>query len=728
MIIKPNYIAMDPVKLRGIADWPAPSTVKQVRSFLGFSNFYRRFIHRYSTIARPLIDLTKKEVRFEWTTECQTAFDTLKDLFGEAPVLQMPDTGQPFAIAVDASKFATGGVLMQKDSNGLWHPCAYLSQSFSPAERNYEIFDRELLAIVRALKTWRHYIEGSPFPVRVDTDHLNLTYFRSPQKLNRRQARWFLLLSQFDLKLGHIPGKDLAVPDALSRRSDHILSDEDDNDKVTLLPDNLFVNVIDIALTDKLRQSSAADPIVEKALLAMESSAPPPMKSALSDWKFEDGILTYKSRIYVPEVGALRRELVKRNHDLPSAGHPGRFKTQELVQRLYWWPGMATFIRKYVEGCALCQKSKVNTHPTTPPLNPIAAPTSLQPFAQVSVDLITDLPLSHGYDSLMVVVDHGLTKGVILSPCNKTIDAAGVADLFHQNVYKRFGLYEKIISDRGPQFASTFAKELGRILGTEIALSTAYHPQSDGETERVNQEIEVYLRIFCGNNQQEWTTHLAAAEFMHNHRHHSARNASPFFLMLGYNPKSIPSIVPKTDVPAVAERLAELTKAREEALAAHELARQIMRERITKKFIPFKEGEQVWLEGRNLKLGYENRKLAPKREGPFKIIKVLGPLTYKLQLPDQWRIHPVFHAHLLSRYHENEEHGRNFLEPPPDIIEGEEEYEVEAVLNHKGTGRCRKYLIKWKGYSSADNTWEPEVNLMGTQELLDDYKRRKHLR
>ena len=217
MIVKPGQLAMDPVKLNGIAQWPIPSKVKDIRSFLGFANFYRRFISNYSTIARPLIDLTKKSLSWNWTSSQQQAFDQLKDLFLSQPVLHIPDLSLPFAIATDASKYASGAILLQTDSNGEWHPCSYLSQSFFPAERNYDIYDRELLAVIHALKTWRHYLHSSPFPIQVFINHKNLTYFRKPQALNHRQARWLLDLADFDLTMIHVPGSHLAGPDALSQ-------------------------------------------------------------------------------------------------------------------------------------------------------------------------------------------------------------------------------------------------------------------------------------------------------------------------------------------------------------------------------------------------------------------------------------------------------------------------------------------------------------------------------
>ncbi|GLB38887.1 putative retrotransposable element tf2 155 kda protein type 1-like [Lyophyllum shimeji] len=726
MIVSHDHIAMDPTKVAGIKDWPTPTNVKGVRSFLGFGNFYRKFISHYSDLARPLNELTKKDRTWDWTTECQEAFDKLKAAFLTAPVLLMPDKTKPFVIESDASKFATGAVLRQRDINGEWHPCGYISHSFDATQRNYQIYDRELLEIIRALETWRQYLQGAPHSTVILSDHKNLTYFRTAQKLNRRQARWSLYLSQFDLKLVHVPGSQMVQSDALSRRPDLCPTEDHDNEDVIVLPDHLFVRMIDMELKDAFTQALMKDEVMMDTIEALKTKGVPPTKSALEDWKIEDGLLFFRDKCYVPADQELRRRIVERYHDSFAGGHPGQYKTLELIKRDYWWPGMYIFIKRYVEGCATCQQMKTNTHPTTPPITPIKSSTT-RPFAQITMDFITDLPEKDGYNSIMVVVDHGLTKGVIFIPCTKEIDALGSADLLLQHVYRRFGLPDTIISDRGPQFAARVFRELGRLLGIKLAMSTAYHPQTDGQTERVNQELEVYLRIFCSNNPENWKDLLPLAEFTHNNRSHSARNASPFYLMMGFDPRSIPTAYQKTDVPAAEQRIIQLQRARDEALAAHELARQKMMHHTTRNFKPFQKGDKVWLEGKNLKIGYQSRKLAPKREGPFVISEVMGPLTYRLQLPNQWRIHPVFHASLLTPYHENDTHGPNFLLPPPDIIDGEEQYEVEAIVAHKKHGRGYKFLVKWQGYPSAENTWQSPADFERSQDMLQAYKRRHKL-
>jgi hypothetical protein len=211
--------------------------------------------------------------------------------------------------------------LLQTDENGAYHPCGYLSQSFNPAERNYQIYDHELLAIIRALKAWRHYLEGNLHPVIIFTDHKNLLYFRSAQNLTCCQARWQLTLNEFDLELHHVPGTKLAAPDALSRRPDHS-SDPADNSDVTLLPDTLFIQIIDIDLANALKSTDPlSDPVIIAAQQALDGINAHPMKSALSDWRLDDGTLFYKNQAYVP--AHLCHRILTLHHDHPTAGHPG---------------------------------------------------------------------------------------------------------------------------------------------------------------------------------------------------------------------------------------------------------------------------------------------------------------------------------------------------------------------------------------------------------------------
>jgi hypothetical protein len=518
--------------------------------------------------------------------------------------------------------------------------------------------------------------------------------------------------------------------DALSRQPDLCPVEDTYNEDITMLPPDLFIELLDEGLQRRITESHDLDANAAEALSLLLDSGPTIMKSGLADWTVDNStghnVLFYKGKNYIPRNVELRRDIVNSFHDHITAGHPGELGTYNAVHQHYWWPGLRTFVKNYVQGCGICQQFKIDRTPAKPAFLPTEGARSTRPFANCSMDLITDLPLVQGFDSILVVVDQGLSKGVLLSPCNKSINHEQTAQLLLEGLYKRFGLPDKIISDRDPRFAAKAFQELLKILGIKSALSTAYHPQTDGTTERVNQEIEAYLSIYCTSHPEDWPQALHILEFTHNNRRHADRALTPFILWFGEAPVAIPLAFENTKYPAVEERMKTLLKNREEALAAHELARGRMADRRKTSFTPFKKGERVWLDSRNLKTVH-HKKMKPKREGPFTITEVLGPLTYRLKLPPTWRIHNVFHATLLRPYKETEAYGRNFTEPPPELVEGEAVYEVETILRHRKRGRGYQYYVKWRGYPISDASWEPENSFSDDGNLLTQYKLRHHL-
>jgi transposase InsO family protein len=728
-IVSNGHIKMDPEKVSGIMNWPQPANVKKVQSFLGFCNFYRRFIKDYSTIARPLFDLTKKDIPFVWGTAQQQAYDALLHAFTTAPLLALPDPTKPYRLITDASDFAIGAILEQPDALNRWHPVAYHSKSLQPAERNYEIHDKELLAIILALEHFRHYLEGHARPIEIWTDHGNLVYFTRKQKLSRRQARWALYLSRFTFVIIHKPGSQNKA-DGLSRRPDHSGGMELDNEQQILLDTKFFAvratrpTAItiqgDTSLRDRIRSAQDYDTEVSKALESILKNGPRSISKGLEDWNLEDNIILYRGHTYVPKNHELRQEIVRSYHDHIATGHPGRWKTYELVSREFWWPGMSIFVRDFVDGCATCQATKVRPK-TQVPLRPNQVPTNV--WGIITMDFITDLPTSKGYDSLFVVVDR-LSKAVIVAPCNKTITAEGTAQLYLDQVWRRTGLPQQVISDRGPQFASKVMQEIWSKLGVKSTMSTAFHPQTDGETERVNQELEQYLRVFCNFQVDNWAELIPFMEFAHNARTHSATGHSPFQVWYGYQPDFIPPLNFATTIPTVEDRLRSLDQIRNEVTAALKVAAETM-----KRSGPavlsnvFKEGDLVWLEGTNIHTTHPKAKLAPRRHGPFKVLYSTATNT-KLLLPKSWRIHPMFHNSLISPYKETTAHGPNYTRPPPDIVEGEDEhYEVETVLQSRLTPNRRgvQYLVKWKGYPDSENSWLPASGMKHATDLVQQF-------
>ena len=290
--------------------------------------------------------------------------------------------------------------------------------------------------------------------------------------------RWSLYLSEFNVKLVHIAGTKIVQSDALSRRPDFTPEEDTDNENITMLLDELFMNLIDTELQEQILTCEKLDSDAMEALKVL--------------------LEAYNS-----------------------------------IRQHYWWPGLRTYVKNYVQGCGTCQQFKINRQPTRPSFLPTEGASTTRPFVNCSMDFITDLPLVKGRDAILVVVDQGLTKGIILIPCSKTITAEETAQLLLENLYKRFGLPDKIISDQGPQFASKAFVELLKLLGIKSSLSTTYHPQTDGTTERINQEIEAYLAIYCASHPEEWLAALHTLEFTHNNRRHADRQKTPFKLMFG---------------------------------------------------------------------------------------------------------------------------------------------------------------------------------------------------
>ena len=731
LIISEGELRMDPVKLRAIKEWPRPKTIKDIQKFLGFCNFYRRFVCAYSTLARPLFDLTKKTTTWNWTPACEAAFKDLQLTLTTSPVLVLPDYEKPFTLTTDASDYATGAILEQDDALGRSHPVAYYSKSLQPAERNYEIHDKELLAILHALRHFRHYLQGSPHVTRIFSDHANLRYFTTKQVLTRRQARWSLFLATFDFEIIHKPGNTNRA-DALSRRPDYKEGIASDNaEKVLLTPDKFRIQALrtttipmatDTELKAAIQDAIQSDRLAGKLLKEILISGPRSITKGLQEWNYENGLILRKGLIYIPKNDNLKRKVVQQFHDT-LMGHPGEWKTLELITREYWWPGITEFVKEYIKGCATCQMTKIRP-PVKVPLKPTEVPNGV--WETITMDFITDLPVSQGYDSILTVVDRH-SKATILTPCHKTITAEQTSQLLIDNVWKRTGFPLAIISDRGPQFAAQATQELWRKLGIKQKLSTAFHPQTDGESERVNQEIEQYLRI-CGNFQQnDWASLLPIIEFAHNARPHRSTRKSPFEVWYGFNPTFKPPLYLQTRLQSVDERIKYLEQIRKEVTAALLLAAKEMRQSgpPTESHI-FHKDDLVLLETTNLQTTHPKAKLAPRRYGPFKVIWA-SPTNCKLELPAQMRIHPVFHNSLLKPYNETTAHGPNFTRPPPEIVGGEEgHYEIEKILTQRPTRnkKSTQYLVKWKGYPDSENSWIPAKELTHAKELLKKYQTR----
>jgi hypothetical protein len=579
----------------------------------------------------------------------------------------------------DASGFAMGAVLLQKKEDSKKHPIAYYSKTLSAAERNYDIYNLKLLAIVNALDHWRPYLAGSPHKIIIYSDHQNLLYWKEPHKISRRVAREVLMLSEYNFEIRHIKGTSNGRADALSRRPDYDQGQED-NQNITVLPRQVFARAMEVLPNISRQEESMLKPWID----------PHQLKQHQGVW-YKDG-----RQVVTGDIEDKRR-LIQSHHDTPVHGHPGISKTIQLTERLYWWPKMRIDITEYVKGCADCQQHKVNTRLTKAPLQPIYPKLEATPFETVALDFIVKLPVSQGYDSILTITDQGCTKAAIFIPCNEDITAEETAALYIKHVFAHFGLPTKVISDRDPRFMSKFIQAACKVTGINHAPSTAYHPRTDGQSERSNQWLETAIRFITDQKQKNWASYLPIAQFAHNNWPSDTTRKSPFFLLMGFNPCA-DWVHATSPIPRVTLHLEQLKEAQVQAREAMIKAQQSW---VKHRDMPkYKEGDLVWLEGKNLRINQPTAKLAPRRHGPFKITQVMSAVNYRLELPTQWSIHPVFHIDLLTPYKETTMHGPNFTRPTPELIDGEEEYSVEKILDSRHFGRRwhLQYLVKWEGY------------------------------
>jgi len=365
---------------------------------------------------------------------------------------------------------------------------AFLSKSLNETERNYEIHDKEMLAIIRGLEAWRHLLERAQYKFEIWTDHKNLEYFMKVQKLNRRQARWALYLSRFDFLLKHVAGIKMGKVDGLSRRMDWKIGVDKDNSNQIFIKDNWIRSIYEVVvegpkveLVEKIKKARSKDEDVIKVVEEMKKTGVRELRG--NEWKIEGDVILKEGKIYVLKNEELRVEVIQLHHDVLATGHGGKWKTVKLVTRNYWWPGIMRDVGRYVKGCDLCQRMKNRTEEPAGKLKLSEVPQKT--WTHLTVDFITKLPVVAGKDTILVVCDR-LSKMTHFVATMEGTSAEGLARLFRDNVWKLHGLLESMVSDRGPQFVAELTKELNKMLGIKTKLSTAFHPQTDGQTERMN--------------------------------------------------------------------------------------------------------------------------------------------------------------------------------------------------------------------------------------------------
>ncbi|KAL0556706.1 hypothetical protein IC582_005221 [Cucumis melo] len=718
-VVSKAGVSVDPAKIEAVTGWTRPSTVSEVRSFLGLAGYYRRFVENFSRIATPLTQLTRKGAPFVWSKACEDSFQTLKQKLVTAPVLTVPDGSGNFVIYSDASKKGLGCVLMQQGK-----VVAYASRQLKSHEQNYPTHDLELAAVVFALKIWRHYLYGEK--IQIFTDHKSLKYFFTQKELNMRQRRWLELVKDYDCEILYHPGKANVVADALSRKVSHSaalitrqapLHRDLERAEIAVSVGAVTMQLAQLTVQPTLRQriidAQSNDPyLVEKRGLAEAGQT---AEFSLSS----DGGLLFERRLCVPSDSAVKTELLSEAHSSPFSMHPGSTKMYQDLKRVYWWRNMKREVAEFVSKCLVCQQVKAPRQKPAGLLQPLSIPE--WKWENVSMDFITGLPRTlRGFTVIWVVVDR-LTKSAHFVPGKSTYTASKWAQLYMSEIVRLHGVPVSIVSDRDARFTSKFWKGLQTAMGTRLDFSTAFHPQTDGQTERLNQVLEDMLRACALEFPGSWDSHLHLMEFAYNNSYQATIGMAPFEALYG---RCCRSPVCWGEVGEQRLMGPELVQSTNEAIQKIRSRMHTAQSRqksyadVRRKDLEFEIGDKVFLKVAPMKgvLRFERRgKLSPRFVGPFEILERIGPVAYRLALPPSLSaVHDVFHVSMLRKYVPDPSHVVDY--EPLEIDENLSYVErpVEVLAREVKTLRNKQIpLVKvlWRNHRVEEATWEREDDM-----------------
>ncbi|GJU03646.1 putative reverse transcriptase domain-containing protein [Tanacetum coccineum] len=697
-VIDSRGIHVDPAKIESIKDWASPKTPTKIRQFLGLAGYYRRFIEGFSKIAKSMTKLTQKGIKFDWGEKEENAFQLIKQKLCSAQILDLPVGSEDFVVYCDASHKGLGAVLMQREK-----VIAYASRQLKVHEKNYTTHDLELGSVVFALKIWRHYLYGTR--CTVFTDHKSLQHILDQKELNMRQRRWLELLSDYDCDIRYHPGKANVVADALSRK-----------ERIEPLRVRALVMTIGLDLPKRILEAQIE---AQKPENLVNEDVGGIIRRDIPKERLEpraDGTLCLHSRSWIPCYGDLRSVIMHESHKSKYSIHPGSEKMYQDVKKLYWWPNMKADIATYVSKCLTCARVKAEHQR---PSGLLVQPEIPEwKWDNITMDFITKLPRSsQGFDTIWVIVDR-LTKSAHFLPIRENDPLDKLARLYLNRIVARHGIPASIICDRDGRFTSNFWRSFQKALGTDISMSTAYHPETDGQSERTIQTLEDMLRACVIDFGKGWVKHLPLAEFSYNNSYHASIKAAPYEALYGRKCRSPVcwaevGEAQLTGPELIQETTEKIVLIKQRMQAAQDRQKSYADRK--RKPMEFEVGDRVMLKVSPWKgvVRFGKRgKLNPRYVGPFKVLAKVGKVAYRLELPQELsRVHHTFHVSNLKKCYADEplvmplegihvDDKLQFVEEPVEIMERE--------IKRLKRSRIPLVKVRWNSRRGPEFTWERE--------------------
>ena len=732
-------IQADPRKIEKILDWPQPTTATNVRGFLGLTRYIAAFLPTLAEHTSVLTPLTTKECDRDfpkWTPEHQKAFEAIKALVTGTEcltVIDYEDTTKKIFVTTDASDRRTGAILSFGDTWETARPVAYDSYQLNNAEKNYPVHEKELLAIVKALKKWRTSLLGTRF--EIFTDHRTLEYFQSQKDMSRRQMRWSMYLADFDYGITYIRGEENTAADALSRMPDSTpnpllaacalaYTRSPSQHLKTVVAATLNITA-DVSLLRDIITGYQNDEFAKQLTKDIEAGS-------IEGARRENGLLYVGRRLLVPNIPRIRELFYNLAHD--TLGHFGFDKSYEALRDSYYWPNMRRDLENaYIPSCSPCQRNKSRTAKPTGPLHPLPVPDAR--FEAVALDFVGPLPEEGGKDTILTMTDL-LGAEIRLSPVHSTATAAEIAVVLFDEWYCENGLMNQIISDRDALFTSDLWTALHKLTGVKLKMSTAYHPQTDSASERTNKTLNQAIRYHVDNNQKGWLAKLPRIRFAIMNTVNSSTGFSPFQLKTGRSPRVIPPLTPAPPTATAAEIDARQIIARLE-IDVKEAQDNLLAAKIRQAYhanehrgpeVIYKEGDLVMLSTENRRRNYKRKdkkrvaKFMPRNDGPYTVVRAFPERSeYTLRLPNNPQTFPGFHSSLLKPFVPNDPTlfpDREFTRPGAVVTEdGTEENMIDRIVDARRRGRGKQYLVRWVGYDRDHDEWLSGRMLEDTEAL-----------